>query len=64
VIHYVPGGIAHSFHILIAELKHGNISPRVIRRGVGRELKDYKALLAALDSNNSNKLDDSLDYGH
>jgi len=61
VIHYVPGGIAHSFHILIAELKPANINSRVIWRGVGRELKDYKAFLVALDSN---KLDDSLDYGH
>jgi len=61
VIHYVPGGIAHSFHILIAELKHGNTSSRVIWRGIGRQLNDYDAFLAALDSN---KLDDSLDYGH
>ena len=60
MLHYEPGGIAHSFHILIAEL-HGNTNPRVIWRGVGRQLKDYKAFLAALDSN---KLNDSLDYGH
>ena len=55
------GGIAHSFHVLIAELKHSNTNSRVIWRGVGRQLKDYKAFLAALDSN---KLNDSLDYGH
>jgi len=61
VIHYEPGGIAHSFHILIAELRRGNTNPGVIWRGIGPQLKDYKAFLAALDSN---KLDDSLDYGH
>ncbi len=61
VVHYERGGIAHSFHILVAELKHSNTNSRVIWRGVGRQLKDYKAFLAALDSN---KLDDSLDYGH
>jgi len=61
VVHYERGGIAHSFHVLIAELKHGNTNPRVVWRGVGGQLKDYKAFLAALDSN---KLDDSLDYGH
>jgi len=61
VIHYERGGIAHSFHVLIAELKHSNTNSRVIWRGVGRQLKDYKAFLAALDSN---KLNDSLDYGH
>ncbi len=60
VIHYERGGIAHSFHILIAELKPGNINSRVIWHGVGRELKNYKAFLVALDSN---KLDDRLDYG-
>ena len=51
VVHYERGGIAHSFHILIAELKPGNINSRVIWRGAGRELKDYKAFLVALDSN-------------
>jgi hypothetical protein len=61
VVHYERGGIAHSFHILVAELKHGSTNPRVIWRGVGRQLGDYKAFLAALDSN---KLDDSLEYGY
>ena len=61
MIHYVRGGIAHSFHILIAELKHGNTNSRVVWRGVGSRAQDYKAFLTALDSN---KLDDSLDYGH
>ena len=61
VVHYERGGIDHSFHVLIAELKHGDTNPRVVWRGVGRQLKNYKAFLAALDSN---KLDDSLDYGH
>jgi hypothetical protein len=61
VVHYERGGIDHSFHILIAKLKHGNTNPRVLWRGVDGQLKDYKAFLSALDSN---KLDDSLDYGH
>ena len=61
VIHYERGGIDHSFHILIAKVKQGDTNPRVVWRGGGGPLKDYKAFLAALDSN---KLDDSLGYGH
>jgi hypothetical protein len=61
VIHYERGGIDHSFHILIARLKPGDTNPRVVWRGVGRQLKDYKAFLAALESH---KPGDSLDYGH
>ena len=61
VVHYERGGIAHSFQFLVAELKHGNTNPRVLWRGVDGQLKDYKAFLAALDSN---KLDDSLEYGY
>lgn len=60
VVHYERGGIDHSFHILIAKLKPSDANAKVVWRGVGRQLGDYKAFLAALDSN---KLDDSLDYG-
>jgi hypothetical protein len=60
VVHYERGGIDHSFHILIAKLKPSDANAKVVWRGVG-QLKDYKAFLAALDSN---KLDDSLEYGH
>jgi hypothetical protein len=61
VVHYERGGIDHSFHILIAKLKPSDANAKVVWRGVGRQLKDYKAFLAALEGN---KLDDSLDYGH
>ena len=61
VIHYERGGIDHSFHILIARLKPDDTNPRVVWRGVGGQLKDYKAFLAALESH---KPGDSLGYGH
>ena len=59
VVHYERGGYAHSFHILVVKLKDGK--PSFIWRGVGGQLKDYKAFL---DTVANNKLDDSLDYAH
>ncbi len=61
VVHYEHGGIAHSFHILIARLTKNDAKPKVVWPGVGGPLKDYAAFLLAL---RNGKLDDRLDYAH
>jgi hypothetical protein len=61
VIHYERGGIAHSFHILVARLGKNDGKPKVVWRAVGHQLKDYAAFL---DSLRSGKPDDRLDYPH
>ena len=61
VVHYERGGIAHTFHVLVAKLAKNKAKPKVIWQGIGRPLKDYAAFLDAL---RSGKLDDRLDYGH
>jgi hypothetical protein len=61
VVHYERGGIAHSFHVLVAKLKTGDSKPSFVWRGVGGQLKDYAAFLDAIKSK---KLDDTLDYAH
>ena len=61
VVHYERGGIAHSFHILVAKLTKNDAQPKVVWRAVGGPLKDYAAFLDAL---RTGKLHDSLDYPH
>jgi hypothetical protein len=61
VAHYERGGIAHSFHILVARLTKDDVKPKVVWRAVGGPLKDYAAFLIAL---RNGKLDDRLDYAH
>jgi hypothetical protein len=61
VVHYERGGIAHSFHILVAKLMKNDAKPTMVWRAVGRQFKDYTAFLSAL---RSGKLDDRLDYPH
>lgn len=61
VVHYERGGIAHSFHILVAKLTKSNTKPKLIWRAVGQPLKDYATFLIAL---RNEKLDDRLDYAH
>ena len=61
VAHYERGGIAHTFHVLVATLTKNNPKPKLIWRGVGGPLKDYAAFLIAL---RNGKLDDRLDYAH
>jgi hypothetical protein len=61
VVHYERGGIAHTFHVLVAKLAKNNAKPKVIWRGVEGPLKDYAAFLIAL---RNGKLDDRLDYAH
>src|SRR6266478_6513275 len=57
VVHYERGGIAHTFHVLVATLTKNNAKPKVIWRGLGGPLKDYAAFLIAL---RNGKLDDRL----
>jgi hypothetical protein len=61
VVHYERGGIAHSFHILVARLAKNETEPKVVWRAVGGPFKDYAAFLEAL---RSGKLNDRLDYAH
>lgn len=61
VVHYERGGIAHTFHILVAKLAKNEAKPKVVWFGTGGPLKNYAAFLDAL---RSGKLDDRLDYAH
>src|SRR5437867_6734347 len=59
VVHYERGGIAHTYHILVAKLTKDNAKPKAVWRAIGGPFKDYAAFLDAL---RSGKLDDRLDY--
>ena len=61
VVHYERGGIAHTFHILVAKLSKNDARAKAVWRAVGGPFKDYAAFLDAL---RSGKLDDRLDYPH
>jgi hypothetical protein len=58
VVHYERGGIAHTFHILVAKPTKGDAKPKLIWSAVGGSLKDYAAFVVAL---RNGKLDDRLD---
>jgi hypothetical protein len=60
VVHYERGGIAHTFHVLVAKLAKDEAKPKVVWSAVGGPFKDYAAFLDAL---RTGKLDDRLDYG-
>jgi hypothetical protein len=59
VVHYERGGIAHTYHVLIAKLGKNEAKPRVTWNAMGGPFKDYPTFLQALGSV---KLDDRLDY--
>jgi hypothetical protein len=61
VVHYERGGIAHTFHILVAKLKKDGAKPKPAWHAIGGPFKDYAAFIAAL---RSGKLDDRMDYVH
>jgi hypothetical protein len=61
VVHYERGGYTHTFHMLVAKLKVGDGKPSLVWRGVGGQMKDFKAFLDAVAKN---KLDDRSDYAH
>ncbi len=58
VVHYERGGIAHTFHILVAKLAKDGPEPKPAWRAIGGPFKDYAAFIAAL---RSGKLDDRMD---
>jgi hypothetical protein len=61
VVHYERGGIAHTFHILVAKLTKNDAKPTLVWRTVGGPFKDYARFLDAL---RTGKLGDRLDYPH
>jgi hypothetical protein len=61
VAHYERGGIAHTYHILVARLTKDDAKPKAVWRAVGGPFKNYAAFLDAL---RSGKLDNRLDYAH
>lgn len=61
VVHYERGGIAHTFHILVAKLANGETKPKLVWSAVGGPFDDYAAFLQAL---RTGKLDDRMDYEH
>jgi hypothetical protein len=61
VVHYERGGIAHTYHVLVARLRNDNTQAKVVWRAVGGPFKDYAAFASAL---RAGKMDDRLDYPH
>jgi hypothetical protein len=61
VVHYEGGGIAHSFHLLVAKLLKGDAKPKVVWTGIGGRFKDYAGFLNAL---RDGKLDGRLNHPH
>jgi hypothetical protein len=57
IVHYERGGIAHTYHMLVATLVNNDAKPNVVWRAVGGPFKNYAAFLDAL---RSGKLDDRL----
>ena len=57
VLHYERGGIAHTYHILVATLVNNDAKPKAVWRAVGGPFKNYVTFVDAL---RSGKLDDRL----
>ena len=57
VVHYERGGIAHTYHIVVAKLSSNHGNPELAWRAIGGPFKNYAAFLDAL---RSGKLDDRL----
>jgi hypothetical protein len=57
VVHYERGGIAHTFHLLVAKLANGEAKPKVVWSAVGGPFKNYASFVDAL---RSGKLDGRL----
>lgn len=57
VVHYESGGIAHSFHVMIAKFRKADPKPTYVWRAFSDEpLKDFRGFLDALKAN---RLDDA-----
>ena len=61
VVHYERGGIAHTFHVLVATLANNDAKPKMVWRAVGGPFKDYGVFLNGL---RNGKLDNRLDNAH
>ena len=61
LVHYERGGIAHTYHILVAKLANNDAKPKLVWRAIGGPFKDYAAFVDAL---RTGKLDDRMDYPH
>src|SRR6266478_4149633 len=48
VVHYERGGIAHTFHILVAKFSKNDARVKAVWRAVGGPFKNYAAFLDAL----------------
>ncbi len=59
VVHYERGGIAHTFHILVAKVTKDGAKAEPLWRAMGGPFKDYLAFVVALQAG---KLDDRMDY--
>jgi hypothetical protein len=59
VVHYERGGIAHTYHVLVAKLPVGDSKPKAVWNAVGGPFDHYAAFLQAL---RNRTLDDRLDY--
>jgi hypothetical protein len=59
VVHYERGGIAHTYHVLVAKLAKADAKPKTLSRAMGGPFKDYAAFVEAL---RGRKLNDSIDY--
>ena len=57
VVHFERGGIAHTYHILIAKLANNHAQSKVVWRAMGGPFRNYPAFVDAL---RSGKLDDRL----
>src|SRR5881394_4176180 len=57
IVHYERGGIAHSFHILVAKVIKGEANAKIVWQAVGGPFKDYAAFV---DEFRNGKLDDCL----
>jgi hypothetical protein len=61
VVHYERGGIAHTFHVLVAQLTKDGTKAKPVWRAIGGPFKDYATFIVAL---RGGKLDDRMDYMH
>jgi hypothetical protein len=59
VVHYERGGIAHSYHILVAKLTNTTAKPKLVWTAMGGPFNNYAAFVDAL---RAGKLDDRLDH--
>ena len=59
VVHYERGGIAHTYHVLVAKMAKNEAKPKIVWQAMGGPFRDYVAFLNAL---RTGKLDDRFDW--